>query len=443
MRTRRTSRVTATAAAVLASAVALTGCQGVFDLPLPGGAAQGSDVYRVTVEFNDVLDLVPQSAVKVNDVTVGAVDKVTLDGWHARVRVRLLDSVKLPDNAVAELRQTSLLGEKFVSLSPPADRPEQGRLSAGDVIPLSRSGRNPEVEEVLGALSLILNGGGVAQLKTINVELTKAMSGRESDIKSAIKALDVFIGGLDDQKADIVRALDGLDHLSARLAEQRGDIATAIEHLGPGLKVLADQRRQLTEMLTALSDLGQVGTRVITASKADTVANLKALEPTLTRLADAGADLPNALAIMFTYPFPNAAAGAVQGDFTNLRITADLDLRNILSNLKPPNAPGPPGIPLPVPSLPTLPGVPPLPTPPVPVPVPVPTVTLPGGTVPLPPLSPLAGTPGGNGTCPTGVCIGAPRQGSIGAPRQGSIGAPHQGTAYNMNLAALMMGGYA
>ena len=68
-----------------------------------------------------MLDLVPQSAVKVNDVTVGAVDKITLDGWHARVRLRLRDSVKLPDNAVAELRQTSLLGEKFVSLSPPPD----------------------------------------------------------------------------------------------------------------------------------------------------------------------------------------------------------------------------------------------------------------------------------------------------------------------------------
>ena len=69
---------------ILATSVALSGCQGVFDLPLPGGAARGGDVYRVTVEFRDVLDLVPQSAVKVNDVTVGAVDKIALDGWHAQ-----------------------------------------------------------------------------------------------------------------------------------------------------------------------------------------------------------------------------------------------------------------------------------------------------------------------------------------------------------------------
>jgi phospholipid/cholesterol/gamma-HCH transport system substrate-binding protein len=414
-------RAAATAASVLALSAALTGCQGVFDLPLPGGAAQGGDVYRVTVDFRDVLDLVPQSAVKVNDVTVGAVDKITLDGWHAQVRLRLRNSVKLPDNAVAELRQTSLLGEKFVSLSPPADLPSQGRLADGDTIPLSRSGRNPEVEEVLGALSLVLNGGGVAQLKTINVELTKAMAGRESDIKGAIKQLDAFIGGLDEQKADIVRALDGLDRLSATLAAQRKDLASAIDGLGPGLTVLADQRKQLTKMLTALSDLGKVGTRVIHASKADTVANLKALQPTLTKLAAAGDNLPKALEMALTYPFPAAATDAVRGDYTNLRITADLDLRTIIDNLKPSGAPG----------LPTLPPVPPLPTglptglPPVP--------TLP----PVPPVPPLP-------TPPTGLPTLPPLPlGTTGNARATSFGSPPAGSAYDMNLAAMMTGGWA
>ena len=107
-------------------------------------------------------------------------------------------------------------------------------------------------------------------------------------------------------------------------------------------------------MLTALSDLGKVGTRVIRASKADTVANLKALQPTLTKLADAGANLPKALEMALTYPFPAAATGAVQGDYTNLRITADLDLRNIIKNLKPGGgtraADAAAGLPLPTPA---------------------------------------------------------------------------------------------
>jgi phospholipid/cholesterol/gamma-HCH transport system substrate-binding protein len=410
-----TARRLATTAAALLCLSSLTACEGIYALPLPGGAATGSDAYRVTVDFADVLDLVPQSSVKVNDVTVGAVDKIRLVGWHARVTLRLRKSVRLPDNAVAELRQTSLLGEKFVSLSPPTAEPPQGRLGDGDTIPLRRSGRNPEVEEVLAALSLVLNGGGVAQLKTINVELTRAMAGHEADIQGAIRQLDTFVGGLDADKSEVVRALDGLDRLSARLAAQKGDIATAVEDLGPGLKVLADQRAQLTRMLTALSDLGRVGTRVVNASKADTLANLRALQPILTKLAEAGANLPGALEMLVTYPFPQAATGAVQGDYTNLRITADIDLRTILTNLnggKDPGLPSLPPVPNPTGPLPTV-TVPSVPLPSVSVPVPLPTSTT---AVPLP-----------SNTCVAGICIGAPAGTTSGA--------------YDTNLARLMMGG--
>ena len=69
------------------------------------------------------------------------------------------------------------------------------------------------------------------------------------------------------------------------------------------------------------------------ASRADTVANLRALAPILTKLDEAGTNLPNALEMLFTYPFPRAATDGVKGDYTNLRVTADLDLRTILSNL--------------------------------------------------------------------------------------------------------------
>jgi phospholipid/cholesterol/gamma-HCH transport system substrate-binding protein len=411
------ARRLATAAAALLCVGSLTACEGIYDLPLPGGAATGSDAYRVTVDFADVLDLVPQSSVKVNDVTVGAVDAIRLVGWHARVTLRLKKSVHLPDNAVAELRQTSLLGEKFVSLSPPTTEPPQGRLGDGDTIPLQRSGRNPEVEEVLSALSLVLNGGGVAQLKTINVELTRAMAGHEEDIQGAVRQLDTFVGGLDADKSEVVRALDGLDRLSARLAAQKRDIATAIDDLGPGLKVLADQRAQLTRMLTALSDLGRVGTRVISASKADTLANLRALQPILTKLAEAGANLPGALEMLVTYPFPQAATGAVQGDFTNLRITADLDLRTILTNLNGGKNPG-------------LPSLPPVPNPTGPLPsvtVTVPSVPLPSVSLPVPLPTSTTAVPLPSTTCVAGICIGAPAGTTSGA--------------YDTNLARLMMGG--
>lgn len=332
-------------ASVAAFAVAaLTGCQGVYDLPLPGGAAGGDDVMRVTAEFADVLDLVPQSAVKVNEVTVGAVEKIELHGWTAKVTLRIPDGTKLPDNATAELKQTSLLGEKYVELAAPTATAPQGALGDGDNIPLDRTSRNPEVEEVLSAMSLLLNGGGVAQLKVIESELNNAMRGREKDIKSLIGQLDTFVGGLDEQKAEIVRAIDNLDRLSGRIAAQKNVLATAVQELPKGLAILADQREQLTIMLQHLSRLGAVGTKVIRGSRADLDANLRALQPILTQLAKAGDALPRSMELLLTYPFPDSAMNAIKGDYTNLHITADLDLRNLVTVL-------PTGLPTDLPSV--------------------------------------------------------------------------------------------
>ena len=74
----------------------------VYSLPLPGGADVGDNSYSVDIEFRDVLDLVPQSAVKVDEVTVGKVDDVSLDGYTAVVTVRLNGDVELPANAFAD-----------------------------------------------------------------------------------------------------------------------------------------------------------------------------------------------------------------------------------------------------------------------------------------------------------------------------------------------------
>ncbi|MFC9633471.1 MCE family protein [Streptomyces mirabilis] len=384
-----------------AGSLLLSGCafNGWYDVQLPGGAASDGHAYHVTVEFRDVLDLVPQSAVKVNNVTVGAVEKVELNGWHARVRLRVADSVKLPANAVAELRQTSMLGEKYVALSAPTGTAPMGRLGDGDRIPLSRSGRNPEIEEVLSALSALLNGGGVAQLKTITVELNKALDGRENRVRSLLKELNTFIGGLDDQRKDIVRALEAVDRLAGRLGKEKKTIAQAVDTMPPALKVLADQRRDLTRMLTALSKLGTTGTKVVNASHDDTVANLRQLRPILQQLNKAGDDLPNSLELLTTYPFPRNAVDAVKGDYVNLDITADLNLSDLYGNLTDGNSgrgKGDSHRPR-TPDVPGLPGLPDLPS------VPTPTALPSTPSLPSSPSLPSAPSGGGGPLCPP-VC---------------------------------------
>ena len=336
------------AALACVAALTLSGCDfDVFGLPLPGGADLGDDPYSVKVEFRDVLDLVPQSSVKVNDVTVGKVTDIELEGYHAQVTLALRGDVELPDDARAEIRQTSLLGEKFVSLSPPDGPTSRNLLEEGDVIPLERSGRNPEVEEVLGAMSLLLNGGGVAQLKTIATELNKAFEGRESDVKSVLRQLDVFMTQLDDNKEDILEAIESLNALAKSINRQRGSIELALDEMPDALESIDKQRDDLVKMLDALDELSAVGTDVIRRSKVATIESLRSLDPVLTKLAEAGDALPKAFQVFLTYPFvdevvgrnPAQARNLHMGDYTNLSIQMDIDLTKGLPEL--PGLPGP------------------------------------------------------------------------------------------------------
>lgn len=340
-------------AAATVAVLALSGCgfQGLYSAPLPGGADLGSNPYRVLVDFDDVLDLVPQSSVKVNDVTVGKVESVTLVGWRARAQVVVNGDVTLPANAHARIRQTSLLGEKFVSLSyPPA-----GEVS--DPVPLSqaphpgyayphigiaRTGSTPELEAVLGALSLLLNGGGLEQIKTITHELNEALSGHAGDIRSLLSQISIFTTTLNAQKGGILRAIDSLDALAARLNSQRPVLAGALDTMPQAVKILADEKDQFVTLLRSLDKLSTVAVKVINASQDNFVSALTHLDPVMTQLTLAGEALPKSLELLATYPFPRTAVNGIKGDYTNLFLTADLDLTHLLDNLlTPPETPLP------------------------------------------------------------------------------------------------------
>lgn len=304
-------------------------------VPLPGGADVGDRPYEVTVEFRDVLDLVPQAGVKVNNVTVGRVRGIDLDGqnWFANVHVVLNGDVKLPANATGELKQTTLLGEKYVELSAPTDTPAQGTLTDGAVIPIERTNRNPEAEEIFGALSMLLNGGGIGQLQSISRELNKALAGNETDIRALLDDLNRLTGTLDGQKTNITRALDGVDRLSASLVQQRGNLDTVLTDLEPGLAVLNQQRGQLVDMLQALDRLSGVATEVVNRGGDDLVADLEALRPTLRELAATGDAFPKSLQLLLTPPFTDAVFDVAKGDYANLNVRLDLNIQDLLDNL--------------------------------------------------------------------------------------------------------------
>lgn len=309
----------------------LSGCtfSGLNEVHLPGGPHLGSHPIHITVDLANTASLAEQSAVKVDDVTVGDVESISISGWQPQAQVVLAEGTVLPANAVASVRQTGLLGEKYLELSVPTGVPATGQLADGAVIPASRTTTGVEVEEVLGALSLLLNGGNIDAIRTITVELHRALGGRTGDARALISQLNQFTGTLSANRDAIVGALNGLDRLAGRLAAGHRTIEDAISAIQPAVALLANQRRQLNALLTATTKLATVGNATLQATQADLISNLQSLQPILTRLNEAGDSLPRRLKFLLSFPFPDAIMTAIHGDYVNANLQIDATLAQL------------------------------------------------------------------------------------------------------------------
>ncbi|WP_353685033.1 outer membrane lipid asymmetry maintenance protein MlaD [Thermodesulfovibrio sp. 3907-1M] len=75
--------------------------------------------YTVYAEFDKVGGIKKGSVVEIAGVPVGSVEKVTLNSkYQAVVELKILNSIKLPEDSIASIRTKGLIGEKYVQITP-------------------------------------------------------------------------------------------------------------------------------------------------------------------------------------------------------------------------------------------------------------------------------------------------------------------------------------
>jgi virulence factor Mce-like protein len=284
-----------------------------------------SDAQTFRIELANVATLEPNSPVLVDDVVVGSVRGITVDGWHAVVEVSVLPTVVVPANAVATVGQTSLLGSMHLSLNaPPGQRPE-GRLPAGATMAIKRSSTYPSTERTLSALSAVVNAGGLGQVGDIVHNFNLAVTGRQPQIRQLIDRLGRFVGTLNDQRDEIVSTMSELDRFAGTLTEQDDVLTRALKSVTPALEVVLRERPRIVEALDRLGAFSGAAARVVNATQADLVTNLTNLGPSICALADVGPDIDTALAFAPVFPLgQNLIDRGVRGDYVNLFATFDI-----------------------------------------------------------------------------------------------------------------------
>ncbi len=192
------------------------------------------------------------AAVAVAGVAVGSVSEIRLEGGVAVAELSVDEAVTLTSGTVGRVRARSILGEKYIELTPgPADAPP---LPAGASLP--PTARQLEIDEVVGALSPLLEAvdaeavadllaplaaafredpellaRGVRNLDTLLVEAAAASSRLPALLDRAERSLDRVDGAvaaLGRRAAEAQAPIGRADDLLASLSSRTGDVEAGL-----------------------------------------------------------------------------------------------------------------------------------------------------------------------------------------------------------------------
>lgn len=279
----------------------------------------GKDYIEVDAIFDDVGDLARLANVQSADVSIGSVQKIMLEGYNARVTVRIDSRSRLPRNSIALVRSTSLLGEKFVDLRPPEDPPPSAeRLRDGDLIPLERTAKVPALDDALIKLGKILEGGSAADLAVFINSAADIVRDKQAALGEVFGELRKLTDTLAANGPEIVSAIDGLDRAFATLAGDAGTLRSAVKSSADAAEVLARQEMDLDKLIGSLDRFAEVAARYASATRADSDQALKDLRLILDKVMTTTGDLDKSLTALAQ--FSNLWPRAMPGDYVQLDV---------------------------------------------------------------------------------------------------------------------------
>jgi phospholipid/cholesterol/gamma-HCH transport system substrate-binding protein len=303
-------------AATAVVALLATGCgPGLQSFSI--GRSVSGPTYKLTAVFGDASGLPIGGHVELHDVTIGKVDSLTTDNFHAYVHMVIQSSTKLPKGTTATLALTTPLGEEYVNLIPPQPiTAPVSYLQPDGLIPPDATNRAPDVEDLLSAFSAVLNGGGVGQIQTIVGQLNVALSGHTASGRQLIGHLNTILAELADHTTEIDNTLTSISSLSKELAAQHRLIVRGLTQLKPGIAALHADTHQFARLLTHISTVGQTATDVLNSVQGTLLTDLDDLAPTLDTLVSLRGRLGSTLRGLRNFALN--LDRAIPGDYLNL-----------------------------------------------------------------------------------------------------------------------------
>ncbi|WP_179968393.1 MCE family protein [Mycolicibacterium helvum] len=187
------------------------------------------------------------SDVRVSGLGVGRVSDIKLQGAKVLVDFTVRDGVELGDRTEAAIKTETVLGTKYLELTP------RGDGSLAGPIPLERTKSPYDLTDALGDLTTTISGLDTTQLSSALTTLADTFKDTPPDLKLALEGVARFSDTLNTRDAKLRDLLANANKVTAVLAKRSDQIAQLVANANALLAELLAQRNSVDALMGNLS----------------------------------------------------------------------------------------------------------------------------------------------------------------------------------------------
>ncbi|WP_426368352.1 MCE family protein [Streptomyces sp. E-08] len=253
-----------------------------------------TDSDPITVETGSVGNEMHLGAeVKLRGVVIGEVRAIDATDGGARLTLAMRPGTlrHVPSDVRAQMLPTTLFGERFVALVPPADASAEP-LGPGDVIPEDRSSSAVELQQVLDNVLPLLTAVQPQKLSATLSAVSRALEGRGDKLGETLAELDAHLREFNPHLPALTRDLKELVKVSHLYADAAPDIVTALTDFTTTSGTLAEKEGELAGTFGATTRTAQDLTTFLRQNKSNIIRLSATSRPTLQLLAEYSPSFP-------------------------------------------------------------------------------------------------------------------------------------------------------
>jgi len=228
----------------------------VVALTLLASACSSGGGLTVRARFSDVGSLATEAPVMMDDVNVGKVTHIGLDGNEALVTMSLDPKADVPEGVSARIRSTSLLGERIVDLFIPPGLPATApRIRDGTMI--KNTSVRPELEDLVRSGTDVRAPIAASEVATLVDEGAKWFANQGQNLHQLLSDLHDVVHSYAGATGDIRSLILSLNQFNTALAKQATAQGESVKNSDRAITLLSDESAQLQSAIHSLTRLAR------------------------------------------------------------------------------------------------------------------------------------------------------------------------------------------